>query len=89
MKAQPAKIKIDAEAIRDEFTSFLNRRDEIIEDHIPVLPNHLQALRLKKISDVEAKKVSWLWQPLIAYGTFTLISGEGRHWKDLYNLKYC
>ncbi|MDQ3636206.1 MAG: AAA family ATPase [Acidobacteriota bacterium] len=67
------KIDIDADAVHAEMEEIQNGSDEAFDDE---LPEHLSKLRLIKMSEVRAKLVDWLWKPFIAFGTFTLLSGE-------------
>ena len=38
--------------------------------------NELTEMNLIKMSDIEAKKVEWLWYPFIPYGKLTIIQGD-------------
>ncbi|MGI8669885.1 MAG: AAA family ATPase, partial [Aridibacter sp.] len=46
----------------------------------------LAPLRTVNLADVKVQKVSWLWNPFIALGTFTLIDGEEGIGKSLLTL---
>lgn len=48
--------------------------------------NPLKPLRTINLADVKAQAVNWLWNPFIAFGTFTLIDGEEGIGKSLITL---
>jgi RecA-family ATPase len=59
------------EAIKNEAETFLNENSSQEYER-----TNLKPLRAVRFSDIEAKKVDWLWLPFLALGTFNLMEDE-------------